>query len=234
MTTGQPTAPPADPEAAYRAWRKRWEPLRRLVIWFLQLRATGLEHVPPAGPAIVAPNHASLIDPALLVVVSPRRFTTLGKASLFRVPLLGAFLRAWGGHPIERETADVAAARETLRALRAGRVLTLFPERTRTRTGQLGPFTTGAAALALATGVPLVPVGIAGSYEVWPPGARLPRRRPVGIAIGPALDLSPWTERRRAPEAATEVTALLRQRVSELIETARCLHALPGPWPLPE
>lgn len=150
-----------------------------------QFRVEGYDLIPSTGPALVLTNHASLLDvPALMVADVYPDSALVAKASLFKLPIVRQALRAWGAIPVERQGRDTAGVRALLQALRAGRVVALAAEGHRSRTGRLQPINTVIARLATGAGVPLIPVGIAGTFRALPPGAMLPRRHPVVLRLG--------------------------------------------------
>jgi 1-acyl-sn-glycerol-3-phosphate acyltransferase len=142
-----------------------------------RLRVEGLGHVPRTGPAILAPNHVSVIDSFLLPAVLPRRITYVGKAEYLDDWKTRWLFPALGMIPIDRSGGD--AARGALLAaagvLGRGELFGIYPEGTRSRTGMLHKGRTGAARLAAETGAPVVPVGLLGTREIQPPDVSFPR-----------------------------------------------------------
>lgn len=170
-----------------------------------RLRWAGEEHLPAEGGFVVVPNHVTELDPLTVGIALYRngvlpRF--LAKESLFRTPVLGTLLRAVGQVPVLRGSADAAAALTAARAvLDAGGAVVVYPEGTLTRDPELWPMTghTGAVRLALATGVPVIPVAHWGDQAVLgrdPSTGRrtvsLFPRKQVRVRIGPPVDLTPW------------------------------------------
>ena len=175
------------------------------------------------GPVIVAANHASNLDPILIAAyVMPRlgrRLQWLGKKELFTWPILGWVATNGGVHPVDRSTADVEAFRLARRILDEGHLLFVFPEGTRSHDGALGPARDGVAVLALRTGSPIVPVGISGSYGVWPRGQKLPHpggrvTLRVGSPFRLADELPQGTDRKAAKGLATD---LIMRRIAALL-----------------
>ena len=150
-------------------------------------RCVGRAHLPASGGALLCANHQSVLDPVLVGLAVPRRMNYLARRTLFDHPLLARVIRFLDAIPIEREGLGLAGLKETIRRLRREELVLMFPEGTRTRDGRLGPLRPGLLAIARRCQVPLVPVGLAGAFEIWPRGARLPRLGPVVVAFGPPL-----------------------------------------------
>jgi 1-acyl-sn-glycerol-3-phosphate acyltransferase len=121
-----------------------------------------------------------------------------------------------GGFPIQREGMGASGMKETLRRLRKGGVVSLFPEGTRSRDGELGPLKSGIAVLVTRAGVPVVPVGLAGTFEAWPRFRLLPWLRPLRIHYG--RPILPADIAGMDPEA---ITALIGERIRESMACAR-------------
>jgi 1-acyl-sn-glycerol-3-phosphate acyltransferase len=154
----------------------------------------GEEHVPGEGPAIVAANHPSYLDPVLLSlqVVRPIRF--MAWDALFRVPLLAPLMRAFGAFPVDVRRGKGRDAYEKARQMLAqGEVVGLFPEGKRSRTGWMEPaLRAGTARLALETGAPVVPASITGAFRAWPHYRAVPRPGRVRVRFHPAIDPRPY------------------------------------------
>ncbi|MHB9092833.1 MAG: lysophospholipid acyltransferase family protein [Chloroflexota bacterium] len=161
----------------------------------------GRENVPTEGPLLLVSNHLSLIDPPLLGAVFPRPIRFMAKEELFRVPFVKWIAKGYRAFPVRRGEADRQAFQTTLRLLRQGEVIGIFPEGTRSRGGGLRAAHPGAALIALRAGVPVVPVGIVGSEQVlhWPRRALRPR---LEVHIG-----KPFTLASGQPGAAREALA---------------------------
>src|SRR6202165_856999 len=159
------------------------------------LELEGAENVPLHGPVLVLLNHASLLDVPALMVVDPYPDTvTVVKASLFKLPLVRWFLKQWNAIPVERQGRDSTSVRAMLSVLRGGGVLTVAAEGRRTRSGRLEPINPVLARIALSADVPILPVGIRGSFDALPPGARLPRRRKIVVRAGRPFRLERGTD----------------------------------------
>jgi 1-acyl-sn-glycerol-3-phosphate acyltransferase len=159
-----------------------------MLLW--RVKVEGREHIPRRGPAILAANHQSFCDSFFLPFVLRRRLTYVAKAEYFDNWRTSWFFRAAGQIPMRREGGDASQrALDTARdVLQGGRLLGIYPEGTRAPDERLHRGHTGAARLALRCHVPLIPVGIAGTREVQPPGSRLMRPfRTVTVRFGPPV-----------------------------------------------
>jgi 1-acyl-sn-glycerol-3-phosphate acyltransferase len=194
--------------------------------------------LPPAGPLLLVGNHPNaLIDPALLIAVSPRPLTFLAKAPLFRMPVLGTLVRGLGALPVVRPQDGAApprsnqgALQEAERGLASGRAVALFPEGRSHSEPALGALKTGAARLALGAGVPVqvVPVGL-----TYADKERLRSR--VRLELGPALEVAPAQATPQTVHGLTERIATALQSLTlnlaswedlPLIQAAESLYVL--------
>jgi len=182
-----------------------------------------IDEIPREGPLILAANHASNLDAIVLGSwLTPklgRRIHWLGKKELFDWPIVGWWAANGGVHPVDRGAADVEAFRLARRILDEGHVLFVFPEGTRSPDGALQEAQDGVAVLAIRTGAPIVPLGIAGSNRVWPKGQKLPHpggrvTARVGRPFRPVDALPPDTDRRTAKPL---VTRMIMDRIAALL-----------------
>ena len=157
----------------------------------------GLENIPTEGPAILASNHLSFSDSIFLPLVAPRRITFLAKSDYFtgrgiKGRLTAAFFRGVGQVPIDRSggSASNSALTSGLRILRAGDLLGIYPEGTRSPDGRLYRGRTGVARMALEGQVPVIPVAMIGTDKAQPTGSVLPKIMRIGVRIGEPLDFS--------------------------------------------
>jgi 1-acyl-sn-glycerol-3-phosphate acyltransferase len=179
-----------------------------------RIRFEGVEHVPRAGGVVITPNHVTFMDPILVTIPIRRALHYMALEPFFRVRGLGALMRWARAFPIQEAEQDSPAIRRALRILQRGEPLVIFPEGGRSPDGQLRPFRPGAFRIALATGVPVVPVTIAGAFEAWPVGRRTPRPGRITITYHAPLDgaaLPPDADRRARPEI---LMALARERIA--------------------
>ncbi len=206
-----------------------------------RIEIEGEENLPEEGSYVVAPNHMSEIDPLIVAVAVWRigrapRF--LAKESLFRVPVLGWALRVTGMVPVARESTAAAASSTVASARRlvaSGHGVIVYPEGTLTRDPDLWPMRgkTGAARLALAGDIPLIPVAHWGSQRILPRYGKLslwPPRKRVRIVFGPALDLSVHIGHGKEQSTLVAVTAAVMQGITSLEETLRGEKAPAERW----
>jgi 1-acyl-sn-glycerol-3-phosphate acyltransferase len=150
----------------------------------------GLENVPESGGAILAPNHESFLDDFLLpMVIRKRKVVMLAKADYFDKWWSAWFFKAAGCVPVRREggSASLAALQAGIDALKEGKLVGIFPEGTRSPDGRLYRGKTGVARMALEARVPVIPVGLVGTYEAWPYDKKLPSSGRVELRFGTPL-----------------------------------------------
>lgn len=206
-----------------------------------KLEIEGAENLPEEGPYILAPNHVSELDPLIVAVAVWRlgrapRF--LAKESLFRVPVLGAAMRATGMVPVSR-TASSTTARETIRnaevLVEHGRGVIVYPEGSLTRDPEMWPMRgkTGAVRLALAGDLPVIPVAHWGVQEILPRYGKLrpfPLRRRVRLILGEPVDLSAFRGEQSQPATLARATAAVMDRITELLAQLRGIPAPAQRW----
>jgi 1-acyl-sn-glycerol-3-phosphate acyltransferase len=171
-------------------------PDRRNVTWFISqmilkvifhgwngYKARGMENLAPGGGLLLI-NHQSYVDPLLVGLPLRRPVSYLARDSLFRVPVLGTFLRLVYVMPINREAAGTESIREGIRRMRHGFLVGIFPEGTRSTDGRMGELKPGFVALVRRAGVPVYPVGIAGAYDALPRKAKWLRPKPLRVVFG--------------------------------------------------
>lgn len=176
--------------------------------------ASGLEHLPPTGPAILASNHLSIMDSLFLPLMVPRKVVFAAKAEYFTGnPLMAMYMRATGQISVDR--ASASAGRAMLEAaaavLAAGELFGIYPEGTRSPDGRLYRGKVGVAWLALRTGAPVIPVAMSGTDRVLPPGSVIPRPGRIGVTFGKPMTFTGDERDARTRRTVTdEVMAAIR------------------------
>ena len=152
-----------------------------------RLDVKGRAHIPEEGPFLLIANHQSYLDPILIQAVVERPMYTRAKSTEFSNPVVGGLLKRLKSFPVRRFEIDPQAVRIVLRHLEAGRGVGIYVEGERTWDGRLKPPRLGTLRLILRAGVPVVPCGIDGAYDVWPRWHRKLRRGKVRIRFGPPM-----------------------------------------------
>jgi 1-acyl-sn-glycerol-3-phosphate acyltransferase len=192
------------------------------------LKTFGRENIPARGGALLLANHQSYLDPVLVAVQLRRPVSFMAKSELFEQSRFLAWLiRSLHAFPVKRRTADVGAMKEALARLSEGNILNMYPEGTRTETGEIGPLLPGIALVVKRAGVPVIPVVIDGSYHAWGKGSKGVRRHPVRILYGRPLRL----EGLRGNEVLPLIDRTLRSMLSELREKSKQLDDQSGCGP---
>ena len=183
-----------------------------------RVKVNGLENVPVDGPAILCPNHTSVIDSFMMPLVLPRRITFVGKAEYMDDWKTKFIFPAIGMIPIDRGGGNAAerALNAAARVLERGELFGIYPEGTRSRDGVLHKGHTGPARLALRTAAPIIPVGMRGTRDIQPPEAKFPSPFKV-CSIRFGAPVSPERYRDRDDHLA------LRQMIDEVMFSIRGL-----------
>lgn len=193
-------------ERIIRLWSRTW-----LLLSGTRLRVVGGENVDTSRSYVVVANHESAFDIMACFLALPVPIRFLAKKELFRIPILAQGMRAIGIVEVDRQAR--IAIHEQLNAqakelIAAGRSVIIYPEGTRTRTGELGPFKKGAFTIALGLGLPLLPVAIDGSYEALKPGTFLIRGgREITVEILPPIETDECGDANELRDRARDVIA---------------------------
>ncbi len=175
---------------------------------FFRWRFYGLENLPSEGPFIICANHTSWFDPPLVGCMVPinRRVCFMAKEELFDVFFLGPVIKRMGAFPVRRDTADRRSIRTALKLLQEGNILGLFPEGTRSRSGELGEPFHGPAMIALKSGIPVLPVAIKWPSKIF---------RPVKVRVGSLIYFN--EEGKIKAEVLVKVSARIMEEIKKLL-----------------
>ena len=187
---------------------------------YLRLRIVDAHKIPKSGTFILAPSHRSTLDIPVAAATTRRRMMYMGKDSMWKIKPIGVLLTALGSFPVTRGSADLEALKRCIAVLERGDPLVLFPEGTRHHGRVIEPLFDGAAFIAYKTGVPIIPVGIAGSEEIWPPGTKLPRPRKCVAVVGDAIYPKDLNGERATREMMSEFTLELQTSLQTVFDKA--------------
>jgi 1-acyl-sn-glycerol-3-phosphate acyltransferase len=180
------------------------------------------EQVPARGPAILAANHCSYLDPPLVGAGLRRDLHYLARESLFELPLLGALLRRVNVVPVDRDGGGAAGLRAILNRLLAGQAILLFPEGTRSPDGELQPARSGIGLIVVRSTAPVVPVRIFGSFNAWGRSRRLPRPTRIQIKYGQPLTFADLRDEARTC-SKTRLKTIYQEATGRVMESIRQL-----------
>lgn len=152
----------------------------------IEVEVSGLDKFDPKTPLVYMPNHESFLDGPLMMMLIPGAARVILKKSVLRIPVVGMAMRHVGFVPVDRKGAE-GGKKSIARAVRLmrdkGYSFLIFPEGTRSRDGQLGPFRRGGFFLALAAGAPIVPVTVRGAFELMPKGQRCAKKGKIEVVF---------------------------------------------------
>lgn len=181
----------------------------------LRVKARGLENIPKNQPLIIVANHQGAADVPVLLANIPVCFRFAIKKELFSIPIFGWYCRQAGYFPIDRALVLSAykMVERIIEILKEGESAMIFPEGTRTKDGSLGEFKRGSLMAALKAGVPILPVAIAGSYDIMPRGTWLIRPAKVTLSFGKLVYIKSEGEYdQKVQEVRESIASMLKAR----------------------
>lgn len=183
--------------------------IRIIASILFRIRIEGLSNIPKKGACIICFNHKSLLDPPVVGVFMPRRLVFMAKEELFKIPVLGFIIRSLGAFPVKRGSGDIAAIRTSLKILKQGKVLAMYPEGSRSKTQTVGEAKPGIALIATKAQVPVVPVGVAGQYKLF---------HRLNIRIGKPVVLEEYYNQKLSMEKLHELSNEIMDHIRQLVE----------------
>ena len=228
---GTPASGPDAPK--WRLARFLRVTVAKMLLAAYRTRVLDEQKVPATGGFILAGNHVSNLDPALLWCTIPRETHFVAKIEMFDSPIIGWGLQRFWAFPIKRGAADREAIQRATTLLTYGEPVAMFPEGTRRRADTvigedgLGEAHSGVAFIAMRAGVPVLPVGIVGTDEALPPGAKLPRFPRVTIAYGDPVHPDDFTEGGKKERLAA-MTAEIMRRIAVARDGAAAAEGRPA------
>lgn len=204
-----------------------WVVVRVAATVLFRLRVSGQQHIPKTGGVLIAANHASYLDIPILGCGLTRRASSMGRMDLFPGPV-GRLMRYLGWIPIRRERVDRGGFEEAITRIRAGEAVVMYPEGSRTEDGRLQPGKPGVGMIVAATGCPVIPAYLEGTFDALPPGARWIRLRPIRVTYGAPMTftslLNEWDGESKKKD--------LYQRISqEIMDRIAALEGVASPAP---
>jgi len=175
--------------------------------------AINVENIPKTGPVIVAPTHASHLDPPAAGAAIKRVTRSLAREGLFHPKIWGNFLRSVGAFPIRRGEGDTEAIRTAINLLREGNLILIFPEGTRGDGIHLGQVNQGLAVLAKRSGALIIPTAVIGTHKRWPKGKTGPGWGKVTVVYGTPINLDQLTAQYGEKEAKFQVAIEWQRQV---------------------
>ncbi len=194
----------------------------------------GLENIPKTGPFFLVPNHQSVLDPVFAQgPIFSNDIYTIAKSTQFSGVFFRWLMPRINAFPTRRYRVDAQTVRTALRFLSEGKAVGVYPEGERTWDGRLQTIRAGTVRLLLKGGVPVIPVGIDGSYDVWPRWSKTPRRRPVTVRYGKPIFWGVHNSRSEREPVLAAATRELTRALNELSGPAWANEALvSGPEPV--
>jgi 1-acyl-sn-glycerol-3-phosphate acyltransferase len=180
---------------------------------------SGMNNIPKEGGLIFASNHQGAFDILIHLAYLPRHFRFVAKSELFRIPFFGWYMSLAGYVPIEREIST--SAHRTIGSvadvLGKGDCVLMFPEGTRSKTGELGPFKRGSLMAAFSSGATVVPVAISGSYKMMPKKTYLINIVPVSMKFGQPVSFKKYLGTKPTKDDYELELKRLREEIQELL-----------------
>jgi 1-acyl-sn-glycerol-3-phosphate acyltransferase len=221
LTSSQPRAATPPPRngllpALARLWYATlWNPCYAASRALFRFRFRGKANVPLTGPVLLVSNHQSNLDPVLVGLACPRQLKYLARQGLFFWPF-SWWIKALGAVPIDRDRGSIAGIRTTLRLLKDGEAVVVFPEGSRTFDGRVHEMLPGFCLLARRSGATLVPVGINGAYEALKRGTAIPHLAEISLVFGPPIFRAQYDSL-----SDTELVQLVTERIKDALRQTR-------------
>lgn len=183
-------------------------------------RINGVKNIPDKGPFIITSNHASYMDHYLIIypiiVFLNKKMHFLAKKEHFDRPLKAAWHTYGGAIPVDRQAGGKKALKFAIKALKQGKIIAMHPEGTRTLTGKLQKAKTGVARLALIAKVPVIPVGLIGTFDILPKGKYIPKLKRATMNIGKPMYFDKYYNKKITKSLLRKVTNDIMAEIARL------------------
>jgi len=191
-----------------------------LIFWPVKIKGEAVSSY--KNSFILAANHISYLDPVILAIAVSRPINFIAKKEVFNLPILAGIFKRIGVIAVDRENINPAAIKKSIALLNEGHILGIFPEGTRSLDGELLELNHGVIKIALQTNVPIVPVGLSGTHEIYPPHAKFPaifKRQIICIYFGKPIYLD--ADKKKNNEYIRESLLTIENQIRELTRLAK-------------
>lgn len=185
---------------------------------YLGFNIVGRKNAPEKGAFIFAANHSSYLDPILLGTSVNRSLNYMARENLFKKQCFGWIMHKLHAFPVKRNDSDYRAIKDSLRILKEGRPLVIFPEGTRSKNNELRPAKPGIGFIVAKADVPVVPAYIEGSFKALPRGVKTLKRRPVAVYIGKPIYFTEGIFEKNGRKAYQEISDEIMRHIARLKE----------------
>ena len=207
------------PKEGTRTWKVLYVIAIIIKPFFLRLQIEGEENIPAMGGCVIACNHTLGADYVVLGYASPRQLYYMAKSEIFAFhPLLAKLVASAGAFPVQRGKGDTQAIEQAVAIVKTGKIVGMFPEGTRSRSGVLRRGKPGAARIALGAGAPVVPAAVIDGDAILRDLFKLQRRPLVTVRFGAPMAV---TGDNKNPEDVEQLTATIMLAIAELLPLER-------------
>lgn len=175
---------------------------------FNRIYVKGENSIPESGGLIICANHIHWLDPVLLAVCTKRQISYMAKVELFKNKFFNFIMKNLNAFPVKRGVPDISAIKNSLRVIKEGGVLGIFPEGTRSRDGKLKPAEPGVALIAVKTSAPVVPVRIKGNYKLF---------GKIEVSIGSPITFSEYKNKKLSGDETNQLSQSIMNEISRLV-----------------
>ncbi len=189
---------------------------RIVAVNVFEFRGLGREHTIVEGGALILSSHQSHFDPVLIGATFNEQLNYLARRTLFNNKLFGTVISLLDAIELDRDRSGLAGLKETIKRVRSGSKVLIFPEGTRTSDGKIARLKPGFLAVARRCKVPLIPIAITGAYEALPKGAKFPVRQPLRVSVGGTIEFSEFEHL-----SDEDMLELVQSRLDECYRRAR-------------
>lgn len=180
--------------------------LKPIFYIFYNIKVEGKENLPANGPLIICANHTSAIDPIILAVSLPYTMNSMAKAELFKSKLLGYFLSKIGVFPVKRGEADIKSIKTSLKLLKENKIMGMFPEGTRNKTGEVKA-EPGIAMIAVRAEAPVLPIAIISNYKLF---------NKTTVKIGKPMQLDQYYDQKLQSEDYQNISLEIMKYINQI------------------